>query len=40
MRSNPLSDAVSFLTDGHAGIGWGSLSFVILSSGLVIGSSI
>jgi uncharacterized membrane protein YphA (DoxX/SURF4 family) len=41
MRTNPFSDAVSFLTgatDGHAGIGWGTVPFVVLSSGLVIGS--
>ena len=41
MRTNPIADAVAFLTgatEGHAGIGWGSVAFVALSGGLVIGS--
>ena len=41
MRTNPISDAVSFLigaTDDHAGIGWGATPFVALSTGLVVGS--
>ena len=41
MRTNPIYDAVEFLTsrsDGHANIGWGAVPFTLLSSGLVIGS--
>lgn len=41
MRTNPFSDALSFLTgatDGHAGIGWGAIPFVALSLALVIAS--
>lgn len=41
MRTNPFYDAATFLTggtDGHAAIGGGSILFVILTTGLVIGS--
>lgn len=42
MRTNPLSDAVAFLTgatDGHAGLTQtSSIAFVVLSWGLIIGS--
>lgn len=41
MRTNPFSDTVSFLTgatDAHAGAGWGATPFVVLSTGLVLGS--
>lgn len=41
MRTNPISDSVSFLigaTDDHAGIGWGATPFIALSTGLVVGS--
>lgn len=41
MRTNPVSDAIAFLTGSsgnHANIGWGANFFVLLSSVLVLGS--